>query len=81
MLRRCLLAWILCFQVGLLCQGRFSLLADSLEWPSLSAKGSVDRHIEALGAQAGIWGTLSQGLESWVYPFKAFDSLEVGVID
>jgi glycogen debranching enzyme len=81
MLRRCLLAWILCFQFGLLYPGQFSVLADSSKWPSLSAKGSVDRHIEALGTQAGIWGTLSQGLESWVYPFKAFDSLEVGVID
>ena len=81
MLRRCLLAWILCFQVGLFCPGRFSVIADSSNWPTLSAKGSVDRHIEALGTRAGVWGTLSQGLESWVYPFKAFDSLEFGVVD
>ena len=81
MLRRRLLAWILCLQVGFVCSGRFCALAETKNWPSLSAPGSADRHIESLGTQAGIWGTLNQGLEAWVYPFKAFDSFEVGVVD
>ena len=49
--------------------------------PTLSAVGRTDRQVEALGTRAGIWGSLDQGLEAWVYPFKAFGGLEWGLID
>ena len=51
---------------------------DGLTLPTRSGPGSMQQHVEALGTHAGIWGTLSDGLEAWVYPFKAFDNLEFG---
>ncbi len=49
--------------------------------PKVVRPGSLERHVEALGSKAGIWGTLAEGLEAWVFPFKAFDALEFGTID
>ena len=35
------------------------------------------RHIEAVGDEAAIWGSLQGGFEAWVWPFKAFWDLKV----
>lgn len=48
--------------------------------PVLFDDGDADRHVEALGTRSGIWGSLNQGFEGWVYPFKAFSDLEWGLI-
>ena len=76
--------WILLCYLGLCaasaCLSDSSTRAKSDDWPRLSAPGSTERHIESLGTEAGLWGSLSLGLEAWVYPFKAFDSLELGLI-
>ncbi len=48
---------------------------------SVSSPGSVERQVEALGTRAGVWGRLSDGLEAWVYPFKAFDRVRFGWVD
>jgi hypothetical protein len=59
------------------------LLSESslAERPQLVAPGSAVRHLESLADRAGIWGTLELGLEAWVYPFKALDAFEAGLLD
>ncbi len=49
--------------------------------PVRSGPGSLDRQIQAVGTRAGVWGTLRFGLEAWVYPLKAFDGLEIGLVN
>ncbi len=39
----------------------------------LESRASPNQHVEALGEQAGVWGSQAQGLEGWVYPYKLFD--------
>jgi hypothetical protein len=35
------------------------------------------RHVQTLGEQAGLWGSLQGGFEAWAYPFKPFHGLEL----
>ena len=44
---------------------------------ALVAPAHLHTHIECLGEEAGIWGTLHQGLEGWAYPFKLFEQLQL----
>ena len=39
--------------------------------------GEDHLHLESIGEQAGLWGSLGDGVEAWVYPFKLFDQLEI----
>lgn len=39
----------------------------------LESPAAPDQHLEALGEQAGLWGSLARGVEAWVYPFKLLD--------
>jgi hypothetical protein len=39
----------------------------------LESPARPNHHVEALGEQAGIWGSVAHGFEGWVYPFKLFD--------
>jgi hypothetical protein len=39
----------------------------------LESPARPNQHVEALGEQAGVWGSLAQSFEAWVYPFKLFD--------
>lgn len=54
----------------------------SLEPGPWALKGPArpGNHIEALGEQAGIWGSLAQGFEGWAYPFKLFDGWSLAVL-
>ena len=39
----------------------------------LESPSHPSHHVEALGEQAGVWGSLAHGFEGWAYPFKLFD--------
>ena len=39
----------------------------------LESAARPNQHVEALGEEAGVWGSLGGGFEGWAYPFKLFD--------
>jgi len=47
----------------------------------LVAPASARTQVEALGDEAGIWGSLRDGFEAWVYPFKAFWDLKFSLAE
>ncbi len=40
---------------------------------ALESQTYPNQHVEALGEQAGVWGSLAERFEGWAYPFKLFD--------
>ncbi len=46
---------------------------------ALEAEFERTRHVEAIGEQAGIWGSFADGFEAWAYPIKLVQNLRIEI--